>query len=141
MFYDHFNNYLVNLWADTWLFLAFKFWKFYLLKTRFLVIFKFQLEALRVVFWKSGPHYFILDGVYFLPFSWKTNHFRARTRFLEVQIQEMLNIFYPIFRGAMELWSMPYCHLLSVEKYSLCTLFLISIHFWARKRVLEIQNH
>ena len=54
MFYDHFNNYWVNLCADARFFLSLKFRKFYLLKTRFLVIFKCHLGALRVFFEKMS---------------------------------------------------------------------------------------
>ena len=38
---------------------------------------------------------------------------------MEVQSQEMQNIVLTHFQGARELWSMPNCHMLSVEKYSL----------------------
>ena len=77
MFYDHFNNYWVNLCAGARFFLSLKFRKFYLLKTRFLVIFKCLLGALRAVFRKNvrkqtPPKLAILGGVYFLTFFRKT---------------------------------------------------------------------
>ena len=46
-------NYWVNLCTGTRFFLSLKFWKFFLLKTRFLVIFKCHLGALRVVLRKN----------------------------------------------------------------------------------------
>ena len=97
MFYDHFNNYWVNLCAGARFFLSLKFRKFYLLKTRFLVIFKCLLGALRVVFRKNArkqtpPKMATFGGVYFLTFFRKTNRFGARRRFLEVHNQEMINL-------------------------------------------------
>ena len=53
MFYDHFNNYWVNLCADARFFLSLKFRKFYLLKIQFLAIFNCHLGALRVFFRKN----------------------------------------------------------------------------------------
>ena len=53
IFYDHFNNYWVNLCADARFFLSLKFRKFYLLKIQFLAIFNCHLGALRVFFRKN----------------------------------------------------------------------------------------
>ena len=97
MFYDHFNNYWVNLCADARFFLSLKFRKFYLLKIQFLVIFNCHLGALRVFFRKNvrkqtPPKMANFGGVCFLTFFQKTNHFGARRRFLEVHNQEMINL-------------------------------------------------